>query len=101
MGGEVLFPQSRGEFGDTVGRMFGDTPQDIEQAGAGIDTVQAAGDDQALDDAGIPGPHAIGLDGIPIRKGPTYPVVVSDLIRHRPIWFGRQDRSEASVDEFD
>jgi transposase len=27
-------------------------------------------------------------------------VVVSDLLRHRPIWFGGQDRSEASLDEF-
>jgi transposase len=25
---------------------------------------------------------------------------VSDLIRHRPIWFGGEDRSEASMDEF-
>jgi transposase len=25
--------------------------------------------------------------------------VVSDLVRHRPIWFGGQDRSEASMDE--
>jgi transposase len=42
----------------------------------------------------------IGIDEISIRKGHTYRIVVSDLIRHRPIWFGGQDRSEASMDEF-
>ena len=50
--------------------------------------------------AGTPGPHAIGIDEISIRKGHTYRIVVSDLIRRRPIWFGGQDRSEASMEEF-
>jgi transposase len=50
--------------------------------------------------AGIPGPQAIGIDEISIRKGHTYRIVVSDLVRHRSIWFGGQDRSEASMDEF-
>jgi len=50
--------------------------------------------------AGAPGPKAIGIDEISIRKGHTYRIVVSDLIRRRPIWFGGQDRSEASMDEF-
>jgi len=50
--------------------------------------------------AGTPGPKAIGIDEISIRKGHTYRIVVSDLARHRPIWFGGQDRSEASMDEF-
>jgi transposase len=53
-----------------------------------------------LDRAGLPGPKAIGIDEISIRKGHTYRIVVSDLHRHRPIWFGGQDRSEASMDEF-
>ena len=48
--------------------------------------------------AGCPGPKAIGIDEISIRKGHTYRIVVSDLIRHRPIWFGGEDRSEASMD---
>jgi len=47
--------------------------------------------------AGTPGPKAIGIDEISIRKGHTYRIVVSDLIRHRPIWFGGEDRSEASM----
>jgi transposase len=50
--------------------------------------------------AGPPAPKAIGIDEISIRKGHTYRIVVSDLIRHRPIWFGGKDRSEASMDEF-
>ena len=50
--------------------------------------------------AGTPGPKAIGIDEISIRKGHTYRIVVSDLIRGRPIWFGGQDRSEASLAQF-
>ena len=50
--------------------------------------------------AGTPGPQAIGIDEISIRKGHTYRIVVSDLIRHRPIWFGGEDRSEASMAQF-
>ena len=50
--------------------------------------------------AGTPGPRAIGIDGISIRKGHTYRIVVSDLVRHRPIWFGGEDRAEASLDQF-
>ena len=40
------------------------------------------------------------MDEIAIRKGHTYRIVVSDLLRRRPIWFGGQDRSEQSMDEF-
>jgi transposase len=50
--------------------------------------------------AGSPGPKAIGIDEVSIRKGHTYRIVVSDLIRGRPIWFGGKDRSEASMAEF-
>jgi transposase len=50
--------------------------------------------------AGTPGPQAIGIDEISIRKGHTYRIVVSDLTRRRPIWFGGKDRSEASMQEF-
>ena len=50
--------------------------------------------------AGAPGPKAIGIDEISIRKGHTYRIVVSDLIRGRPIWFGGADRSEASMAQF-
>jgi transposase len=53
-----------------------------------------------LERAGTPAPKAIGIDEISIRKGHTYRIVVSDLIRGRPIWFGGTDRSEASMKQF-
>jgi transposase len=49
---------------------------------------------------GCPAPRAIGIDEIAIAKGHQYRIVVSDLERGRPIWFGGKDRSEASLDEF-
>lgn len=49
---------------------------------------------------GTPGPKVIGIDEIAIRKGHTYRIVVSDLVRRRPIWFGGTDRSEQSMDLF-
>src|SRR5271165_1761319 len=53
-----------------------------------------------LERVGTPGPQVIGVDEISIRKGPTYRIVVSDLVRGRPIWFGGEDRSEASMSQF-
>ena len=45
-------------------------------------------------------PHVIGIDEISVRKSHDYRIVVSDLEKHRPIWFGGTDRTEASMDEF-
>ena len=50
--------------------------------------------------AGTPAPRVLGIDEIAIAKGHQYRIVVSDLERGRPIWFGGKDRSEASLDEF-
>lgn len=50
--------------------------------------------------AGPPSPKAIGIDEISVGRGHSYRIVVSDLIRGRPIWFGGKDRSEESLDEF-
>lgn len=50
--------------------------------------------------AGTPAPAVIGIDEISIRKGHTYRIVVTDLLRGRAIWFGGTDRSEASMDQF-
>ena len=47
--------------------------------------------------AGTPAPTVIGIDEISVRKGHTYRIVISDLGRERPIWFGGDDRSEASM----
>ena len=53
-----------------------------------------------LDRASKPAPKVIGVDEISIRKGHTYRIVVSDLVHARPIWFGGEDRSEASMQQF-
>lgn len=48
----------------------------------------------------VAAPRVIGIDEVSIRKGHTYRIVVSDLERGRPIWFGGEDRSEVSMDKF-
>lgn len=48
----------------------------------------------------VAAPRVIGIDEISIKKGHTYRIVVSDLERRRPIWFGGKDRSEESLAEF-
>jgi transposase len=53
-----------------------------------------------LDRAGTPAPRVIGIDEVSMRKGQTYRILVSDLVRHRPLWFGGRDRTEASLAEF-
>jgi len=55
---------------------------------------------EVLAKTGTPAPKAIGIDEISIRKGHTYRIVVSDIPRGRPIWFGGEDRSEASMQQF-
>src|SRR5260370_40033921 len=45
--------------------------------------------------AGTPAPTVIRIDEISVLNGHEYRIVVSDLIRGRPIWFGGDDRSEA------
>ena len=56
--------------------------------------------EEQLRRTGKPKPKAIGVDEISIKKGHAYRIVVSDLERRRPIWFGGKDRSEASMDMF-
>ena len=55
---------------------------------------------EQLKRSGTARPKVIGIDEISVRKGHEYRIVVSDLEKHRPIWFGGVDRSEASMDEF-
>lgn len=45
-------------------------------------------------------PKVIGIDEISVRRGHEYRIVVSDLEKHIPIWFGGKDRTETSMDEF-
>jgi transposase len=55
---------------------------------------------EQLDRAAKPRLRWVGIDEISIRKGHNYRIVVSDLEKHRLIWFGGADRSEVSLDEF-
>jgi transposase len=55
---------------------------------------------EQLERAGKARPAVIGIDEISVRKGHEYRIVVSDLEKRRPIWFGGHDRSEASMDQF-
>ena len=48
----------------------------------------------------VAAPRVVGIDEVSLRKGHRYRIVVSDLERTRPIWFGGHDRSEASMDMF-
>lgn len=50
--------------------------------------------------AGKPKPKVIGIDELSISKGHNYRIIVSDLEKGRPIWFGGQDRSEQSMNQF-
>jgi hypothetical protein len=40
-----------------VGRMLSDALEDVDEVVVGVDVVQPAGDDQALDDADVFGPE--------------------------------------------
>lgn len=53
-----------------------------------------------LDRNPVAAPRVIGIDEISLRKGHIYRIVVSDLERGRPIWFGGVDRSKESLDMF-
>ena len=55
---------------------------------------------EQLKRCGTARPKVIGIDEISVRKGHEYRIVVSDLQKHRPIWFGGADLGEASMDEF-
>jgi len=55
--GEVLLPQAGGKKVDVEGRMGIDTLEYIDEVDIGIDPLQAARGDQALDNADIPGAH--------------------------------------------
>ena len=55
VGGEEGFPQPRRELVNPCRGVGGDALQDIDQVVVGIDAVQAAGDDQALQDADVLG----------------------------------------------
>ena len=55
---------------------------------------------EQLERASQASPKIIGIDEVSVHEGHDYRIVVSDLEKHRPIWFGGQDRSEKSMKEF-
>lgn len=56
--------------------------------------------EEKLRRAGPVKPHVIGIDELSVKKGHTYRIVVSDLEKKRPIWYGGIDRSQESLDIF-
>ena len=77
-----------------------DIAQELELDWHTVKTLEKQYMRAQLAKAATPAPTAIGIDEISIGKGHTYRIVVSDLIRRRPIWFGGEDRSEASLAQF-
>lgn len=67
------------------------------KASTGVDTVASA--HNCVGQA-PPACRVIGINEIAIAKGHQYRIVVTNLERGRPIWFGDKDRSAASLDEF-
>ncbi|MEO5864171.1 MAG: ISL3 family transposase, partial [Nitrospiraceae bacterium] len=76
-----------------------DVAQETHRAGWTIRDLETAYLRELLLHVCQPAPNVVGIDEIPIRKGHTYRIVVSDLERRRPIWFGGKDRSEESMNE--
>jgi transposase len=77
--------------------VLSDDDLDAKHAFAFAINLQSQGTAVQLEDRQI---IVIGVDEISIRKGHHYRIVVSDLVRGRPIWFGGEDRSEASMSQF-
>ena len=48
----------------------------------------------------MPATTAIGVDEIAHRAGHEYRVVVSDLVRQRPIWFGGSGHKQTDLEQF-
>ena len=49
---------------------------------------------------GKPAATKLGVDEISVQKGHHYRVIVSDLERRRPIWFGGKGKSKKDLDAF-
>lgn len=98
-------PRYTKRFAYHVGRRCRDSPiktiaQELHLDWHSVKVLEMQYMREQLRRAGNPAPTVIGLDEISIRKGHTYRIVVSDLVRQRPIWFGGHDRSEASLRQF-
>jgi transposase len=78
----------------------GDVAREAHLDGKTVKALEKQYMAEPLRRAGTPAPQIVGLDELSIRKGHTYRIVVSDLVRGRPIWFGGTDRKEASLHLF-
>ena len=83
--------------GGAVGTSIADVAKELALDWHTVKALEMQYMEAQLAHAGTPGPRVIGIDEIAIRKGHSYRIVVSDLLRGRPIWFGGKDRSEASL----
>jgi len=78
-------------FGFYVGRRCrASTIQDVARELRSIANGQGAGDGvhaRAAPTSGTPGPKVLGIDELSVGRGQNYRIIVSDLVRGRPIWF--------------
>src|SRR5260370_871882 len=91
---------SDGQIGEATKASLRDVAEELKLGWDTLKTLEKQYMRAQLKRAGMPGPRAIGIDEISVRKGHSYRIVVSDLVRKRPIWFGGADRSEASMATF-
>jgi transposase len=92
-------------FAFTVGRRcrtatVKDVAEELDLDWDTVKTLDKLYMDEQLRRAGEPSPSVIGIDEIAIGPRHSYRIVVSDLERKQPIWFGGKDRSEESMDQF-
>jgi len=77
-----------------------DVARDVRLDWQTVKTLDKLYMQEQLERAPKPAPRVIGVDEISVRKGHTYRIIVSDLERKRPIWFGGEGRSEESMNAF-
>ena len=98
-------PKFTQRFEDEIGYRLRDTPVStvaglLDLSWDQVKRIEMAYMQRLLEATPIESPRAIGVDEISIKKRHQYRIVVSDLERRRPIWFGGKDRSEESFAEF-
>jgi transposase len=92
-------------FENEIGRRLRDTPISAVASLLGLSWDQVRRIEESymrrlLEATPLEPPRVIGVDEISVKKGHRYRIVVSDLERRRPIWFGGKDRSAESMAEF-
>jgi Helix-turn-helix domain of transposase family ISL3/Transposase len=98
-------PKFTQRFEDEIGYRLRDTPVStvadlLDLSWDQVKRIEMAYMERLLKATPVESPRAIGVDEISIKKRHQYRIVVSDLERRRPIWFGGKDRSEDSFSGF-